>query len=159
MFWNKLMNKGFGRGMTAIFSILLCIAVFSLGCGRKAPPVPPRHEPPPAVNDLSSSIEGDMLRLFWTVPEANKKIMSNLSGFVVYRSKKIVSKSECKKCPLLFKRIADVPVDVINQKDSKKKFMTYNETLEKGYRYSYKVTAYSDSGITGRESKCIEFIY
>lgn len=33
------MNKGFVRGLIAIFSILLCIVVF--GCGRKAPPVPP----------------------------------------------------------------------------------------------------------------------
>ena len=141
------------------FSILIIITIILCGCGRKALPVPPRHEPPPAVNDLSSSIEGDMLRLSWTIPKANKRIISNLSGFVVYRSKTMVSGSECKKCPLLFKRIADVPVDVINQKDSKKNIMTYNEALEKGYRYSYKVTTYTDSGITGGESKCIEFIY
>ncbi len=139
------------------FSILIVIIIVLCGCGRKALPVPPRHEPPPAVNDLSSSIEGDMLRLSWTVPEANKRIMSNLNGFVVYRSKKMVSGSECKKCPLLFKRIADVPVDVINQKDSKKNIMTYNETLEKGYRYIYKVTVYTNTGASGKDSNYIEF--
>ncbi|RZB35250.1 MAG: hypothetical protein SRB1_01018 [Desulfobacteraceae bacterium Eth-SRB1] len=138
-------------------SILIVLIIILCGCGRKALPVPPRHEPPPTVNDLSSSIEGDMLRLSWTVPEANKKIMSNLSGFVVYRSKKMVSGSECKKCPLLFKRIADVPVDVINQKDSKKKNMTYNETLGKGYRYIYKVAVYTNTGASGKDSNYIEF--
>ena len=98
-----------------------------------------------------------MLRLTWTVQEANKMIMSNLDGFVVYRSKKMISESDCKKCPLLFERVADIPVDVIKQKNSKKNIMTYNETLEKGYRYSYKVTAYTDSGITGKDSNYIEF--
>ena len=57
MFWNRLINKGFGRGLIAIFSILICIVVFFPGCGRKAPPVPPDQARPPAVDDLSSSID------------------------------------------------------------------------------------------------------
>ena len=76
MFWNRLINKGFGRGLIAIFSILICIVVFFPGCGRKAPPVPPGQARPPAVDDLSSSIDGDMLKLAWTIPDENRKITS-----------------------------------------------------------------------------------
>ena len=78
MFWNRLINKGFGKSLIAIFSILLCIAVFSPGCGRKAPPVPPGQARPPAVDDLSSSIDKDMLELAWTIPDENRKIASAL---------------------------------------------------------------------------------
>ena len=78
MFWNRLMNKGLGRGLIAIFSILICIVVFSPGCGRKAPPVPPGQARPSAVDDLSSSIDKDMLKLSWTIPDEKGKIASAL---------------------------------------------------------------------------------
>ena len=72
MFWNRLINKGFGRGLIAIFSILICIVVFFPGCGRKAPPIPPGQTRPPETS---------------------------------------LSEPVCKKCPVLFKRIADIPVE------------------------------------------------
>ncbi|MEA3280242.1 MAG: hypothetical protein U9Q38_06560 [Thermodesulfobacteriota bacterium] len=149
------MNKSFGRGQIAIFSILLCIAVFSLGCGRKAPPVPPRYEPPPTVNDLSSSIDKDMIELSWTIPHKKGKIASDPDGFILYRSKTLLSEPVCKKCPVLFKRIADIPIE---EKDVNKK-ITYEETLEKGYRYIYKVTVYINTGASGKDSNYIEFDY
>ncbi len=147
------MNKGFGRGLIAIFSILICIVVFSPGCGRKAPPVPPGQARVPAVNDLSSSIDGDMLKLAWTIPDENRKIASDLGGFIVYKSKTSLSESACKECPVLFKRTADIPIE---EKDINKK-ITYKETLEKGYRYIYKVTVYTNTEAVGKDSNYIEF--
>ncbi len=147
------MNKGFGRSLIAIFSILLCIAVFSLGCGRKAPPVPPGQVRPPAVDDLSSSIDGDMIELAWTIPDEKGKIASDSVGFIVYKSKTSLSEPVCKECPALFKRIADIPIE---EKDINKK-ITYKETLEKGYRYIYKVTVYTNTGASGKDSNYIEF--
>ena len=76
MFWNRLINKGFGKSLIAIFSILLCIAVFPPGCGRKAPPVHPGQTSPSAFDDLNSSINKDMLELAWTIPDENRKIAS-----------------------------------------------------------------------------------
>ena len=147
------MNKIFSRSLITIFSILLCTAVFPLGCGRKAPPVPPGQAKPPVVDDLSSSIDEDMLELAWTIPDEKGKVASGLGGFVVYKSKTSLSESDCKGCPVLFKRIADIP---IKEKDINKK-ITYNETLEKGYRYIYKVTVYTKTGASGKDSNYIEF--
>lgn len=147
------MNKGFVRGLIAIFSILLCIVVF--GCGRKAPPVPPGQVRPPAVDDLSSSIDEDMLELAWTIPDEKGKISSDLGGFIVYKSKTSLSESDCKGCPVLFKKIADIPIE---EKDINKKII-YRENLEKGYRYIYKVTVYTDNEVTGKDSNQIDFIY
>ena len=147
------MNKGFGRGLIAIFSILLCIVVF--GCGRKAPPVPPGQVRPPVVDDLSSSIDEDMLELAWTIPDEKGKIASDLGGFIVYKSKTSLSESACKECPVLFKRTADIPIE---EKDINKKII-YRENLEKGYRYIYKVTVYANTGVSGKDSNQIDFIY
>jgi len=147
------MNKNFSTSLITIFSILLCIAVFSPGCGRKAPPIPPGQTRPPAVDDLSSSINGDMLDLAWTIPDEKGKIASDLGGFIVYKSKTSLSGSACKECPVLFKRIADIP---IKEKDINKKII-YMENLEKGYRYIYKVTVYTNTEASGKDSNYIEF--
>jgi len=147
------MNKNFSTSLITIFSILLCIAVFSPGCGRKAPPIPPGQTRPPAVDDLSSSINGDMLDLAWTIPDEKGKIASDLGGFIVYKSKTSLSESDCKDCPVLFKRIADIP---IKEKDINKKII-YMENLEKGYRYIYKVTVYTNTDASGKDSNYIEF--
>ena len=153
MLWNRMMNKGFGRGLIAIFSILLCIVVFPTGCGRKAAPVPPGQVRPPVVDDLSSSIDEDMLELAWTIPDEKGKVASGLGGFIVYKSKTSLSKPVCKKCPVIFKRIADITIE---EKDIYKK-ITYRENLEKGYRYIYKVTVYTKTGASGKDSNYIEF--
>ncbi len=147
------MNKNSIRSLITIFSILLCIIVF--GCGRKAPPLPPGQVRPPAVDDLSSSIDGDMIELAWTIPDKKGKIASDSVGFIVYKSKTSLSEPVCKECPALFKRIADISIE---EKDINKQ-ITYKETLEKGYRYIYKVTVYVDNGVTGKDSNYIEFIY
>ena len=145
------MNKNFSRSrLITIFSILLCIIVF--GCGRKAAPVPPGQGRPPAVDDLSSSIDGDILELAWTIPDEKGKIVSGLGGFIVYKSKTSLSNPVCKGCPVLFKRIADIPVE---EKNINKR-ITYRETLEKGCRYIYKVTVYTKTGASGKDSNYIE---
>ncbi|MCK4467149.1 MAG: hypothetical protein KAU60_02230, partial [Desulfobacterales bacterium] len=59
-----------------------------------------------------------MLKLSWTIPDEKVKIAS---GFIVYKSKTSLSESVCKKCPVLFKQIADIPIE---EKDINKK-ITY----------------------------------
>jgi len=155
MIWKKIINKNSDNSLIIIFSILLCMAVFSSGCGRKTLPVPPGQVEIPAVSDLNSSIDNDMLKLAWSIPDKNKRIVPYLDGFIVYKSKTSLSRPLCKNCPVLFKRISDIPV---SRKDINKK-ITWNETLEKGYKYIYKVIGYSDNGATGKDSNYIEFIY
>ncbi|MCK5508669.1 MAG: hypothetical protein KAI50_09135 [Desulfobacterales bacterium] len=139
------------------FSVFL--SGFLSGCGKKAPPKPPLHEVPPIVTDLSYTINGDKLKLTWTVPKVKQKVKSGLSGFVIYRSKKPFSKSECLNCPVVFKRIADIPIKANGSGNLKKDIITYNGILEKGCRYIYKVIVYADNGMTGDDSNQIDFVY
>ena len=137
--------------------IIVAFSVFLSGCGKKALPKPPRQIEPPEVNDLSHSLDGDNLELTWTIPEVKGNVKSGLGGFYVFRSKKSVSESDCKDCPKIFKRVADIsPEDMGNSgKDSIK----YAEALENGYRYIYKVVIYINNGVMGKDSNQIYFVY
>ncbi len=159
-------NQQRAKGMTynyccrsIIVQILIIVAfsIFLSGCGKKAPPKPPRQEEPPVVNDLSYSLDGDNLKLTWTIPEVKGNVKSGLGGFYVFRSKKSVSESDCKDCPKIFKRVADISLEHMG--NSGKDSIKYAEALEKGYRYIYKVVIYTKHGVTGKDSNMVDFTY
>lgn len=131
--------------------------MFFSGCGKKGLPVPPRHVQPPAINDLTASIDNDTLKLTWTIP-GKKEMIEGLSGFTVYRSKIPVSESDCKDCPLVFNRIFDMPVETKKIQDMEHDKITYHETLEKGYKYVYKVISYT-KWVKSDDSNHAEIIY
>lgn len=143
--------------VTLTVIIMLAAVFLFFGCGKKAPPVPPRQVPPPAVNDLASTVDGDLLELTWTysMGEANKS--AGVSGFIVYRSKRKLSEPECADCPVAFERVKDIPVRVTDAENVIKGVMTYTEFLERGFRYRYKVTVYTHQGTAGSDSNIVDF--
>ncbi len=143
------------RSIIVRILIIVVFSIFLSGCGKKAPPKPPRQEKLPVVDDLSYSLDGNNLKLTWTIPEVKRKVKSGLGGFYVFRSKKSVLEPDCKNCPKIFKRAADIfPEDMGNSgKDSIK----YAVALEKGYRYIYKVVIYTNNGVTGKDSNIVDF--
>ncbi|MBU4101831.1 MAG: hypothetical protein KKH20_10745 [Proteobacteria bacterium] len=141
------------RSIIVQILIIVAFSVFLSGCGKKVPPKPPGQEEPPIVDDLSYSLDGDRLKLTWTSPEVKRKVKSGLGGFYVFRSKKLVSESDCENCPVIFKRVADILFQ--DTEDSIK----YAEAIEKGYRYIYKVVVYTNNGVTGRDSNLVDFTY
>ncbi len=134
----------------------ITIVFWALSCGKKGPPVPPRAVPPPAVPMLSMELEGDELTLIWTAPEGSRRVLSDLGGFFIYRSKQSVSAPECKDCPILFTRIGIVPYE---GQSPGTETITFSETLEKGFRYIYKVTVYSKSGLISGDSNLVSFTH
>lgn len=142
-----------------ILSLLLTMTVAFLfsGCGKKAPPIPPRQVQPPAVNDLALSVDGNLLELTWTYSMDEKNEASGVSGFIVYRSKHRRSEPACESCPVTFERVEDLPIRVKDAENVIKGLMTYDEVLENGFRYRYKVTVYTNKGITGSDSNIVDF--
>ena len=136
--------------------IVMSVSIFLLfwGCGIKGPPLPPRREKPPAVQDLSYRLDGNGVELSWSVPEKNNSRQPDLAGFTVYVSKIPLSESECENCPLKFKAIADVPI----RKKAEQNQLKYSETLESGYRYVYMVRGYSKDGLISEDSNYINFV-
>lgn len=136
------------------FAILILCAFLFIGCGRKAPPVAPHQVQPRAVKDLIYRLDGDTLKLTWTIPKGDEKNQSSLTAFILYQSKRPIAEKECKYCPVRFKRVADIPVD-----KNKAKSLSYSETLEKGFRYVYKVIGLAQNGRTSDDSNYISFSY
>ena len=153
------MREGFSKFLFLIFFILIGFAIIVSGCGKKDLPVPSGNVAvvPPAVNDLIKIIDGDTLSLTWTIPGEKEMFPSDGAGFFVYRSKKTISESDCKGCPVTFSRVADIP---LNAEDLEKEDegITYNEILEKGYRYVFRVNTYI-KGITSDDSNKVGFVF
>jgi len=159
LFTDKVeMNKTFSTILFLQFLILICFAFSFFGCGKKGPPVPPRQITPPTVKNLIGDIEGDSLTLTWAIPPQKELISSGAEGFFVYRSKTLLSEPGCKSCPVLFTRVADIPIELKNSGGLDKDKIIYNETLEKGNRYIYKVNVYA-KGITSSNSNCVDFVF
>ncbi len=142
------------RSIIVQILIIVAFSVFLSGCGKKAPPKPPCQEEPPIVDDLSYSLDGDRLKLTWTTPEVKRKVKSGLGGFYVFRSKKPVSESDCKNCPVIFKRVADILLQ--DTESSGRDSIKYAEAIEKGYRYIYKVVVYTNNGVIGGDSNLVD---
>ncbi len=126
-----------------------------VGCGVKTPPVPPRSEPPPAVTDLAGTIEGDTIRLRWTLP-AWEPDQDELVGFRIYRSRIPLSEVFCEDCPITFDLIDEVPITRENRETG---IMTYTDRLEKGNRYIYRILPTTEQGLIGPESNVIRFTH
>ncbi|MBW2002300.1 MAG: hypothetical protein JRI30_07280 [Deltaproteobacteria bacterium] len=143
----KKLYKNFNTHLISHFSILIIFFLLVLGCGKKAPPVPPHQAKPQTINDLRSTINGGTLKLTWAILTEKGGIISGLSRFIVYRSKMLHSDSKRKNSPVLFKRVADILIEV-STSGFKKGVIACPESLEKVYRYIYKIIVY------GKEITC-----
>jgi hypothetical protein len=133
--------------MALIAASLLCLCI--LGCGKKEFPSAPRQVPPQPVADLRAQLTGDQVELSWSFSKAHSG-SEPVTGFGVYRAKELLSES-CDHCPLLFERVADIPF--VEGRDGAS-VMTYRDTLEKGYRYRYKVICNS-KGMNSKDSNVV----
>lgn len=139
--------------------LAVAFVLWTASCGIKAPPVPPHQIAPPAVSDLQYRIADGTLILNWSVPAATWARQPEVSVFVVYRSKTALEKGSCKNCPLLFERVARVPVVVPEPGRSAAMRMRYREKLLKGYRYIYKVVSRTATDISSKDSNLVTFNY
>jgi len=135
---------------------VLGASLFLSGCGKKGPPVTPRQVALPAVNDLVSVHEDDRVTLTWSVPEISEEKATSITGFVVHMAKNPVGEGECKNCPVKYDAVAEIPA----RSTGKSGKMTYAGQLEKGFKYFFKVTAFSEKTASGgKDSNIVEFIY
>jgi hypothetical protein len=126
------------------------------GCGRKAPPEPPLGARPAKVKDLSFSLTDKTIKLSWTIPLGDGKKTLPISGFLIYRSRQNSIEKECPNCPLRFVEVGDVPAPAAGSATAS---VIFTQPIEPGYRYVYKVVAYTDEGRKGRDSNRVDFEY
>jgi len=134
-------------------AVLATVVVLVSACGKKGPPTPLTYVAPPVVANLQLTLEDNMMTLQWPIPELKENDENVLAGFYVYRSQIALSDTRCEDCPVRFKKAADIRIDNNKSKGS------YAESAEEGFRYSFKVSAYSDSGYEGETSDTVTMDY
>lgn len=123
-----------------------------VACGHKALPVLPDMHKPMAVEGLTKEIVNGRLVLSWQVAAAENR--SALDRFVVYRSKVKLNPTLCKTCPLPFDKVATLDFD-----EAKSGSLKYQETLDQGYWYSFKVVPINVADTPGPETTPVKFEY
>lgn len=129
------------------------------GCGMKGPPEPPRGDRPPAVTDLNYSITDSTIKLSWTLPQTTAKAKNAVTGFIIYQFKQSAHERECTNCPVIFKKVGEVPVRQPGHGQTGAQPIVFVQTIEPGYRYIYKVKAYDKEETTSRDSNLVEFLF
>lgn len=102
--------------------------------------MPPLAPEVPAAQGLEASMNQETVALSWQV---GSKDPSALAGFTVYRAQIDPKVDDCPGCPLIFKRIAELPASEIRWQENRS---VYVDRPEGGYRYVYKVTPYGPGG-------------
>ena len=135
-------------GLMVAGFVLLLLA----GCGRKGPPVAPQTLPPTPVADLAVRLEGAMAVLSWTVPSIPPAPLPD--GFRIYRAR--LGPDDCPGCPLLFQKIGTLDLDAVARPARGEPWsLAWQDAVEPGFRYVYKVTACTGHDRFGQDSNLV----
>ena len=152
----QVKNKNYKNRIVKIISLLLCLmlsSLFAAGCGKKTPPVPPGRSVAPLALRVTKEIHGRTLTLRWTAGRIDGKEIWR--KFSVFRSKTGPGESACSSCPIVFQHVTDIPAAGLNADTASTSELKYQEQLEAGLHYVYKVTGYSENGMNGHDSNLI----
>ena len=127
------------------------------GCGKKAPPVPPRRYRPPAVTDLSHQVDGNVLTLSWSIPETRGGDAAAPVGCYVYKAEQPLINRDCPDCAEPFSPVADLQVQKDASGNMLTRTMTYTGVLTQGFIYTYKIACYARDGGLGADSNIVNF--
>jgi len=153
------MKKGcVHKRLCTMIVLLLCLLppfFFVTGCGKKTQPVPPGQVGSKPVINLTKKIHNSTLTLNWGIaPSAGE---GTWERFVVFRSRTGPGEENCRGCPIIFQPIAHLPIQNMRESSTGKKEMHFQEELEEGSGYAYKVTGYTANDTAGYDSTIIKF--
>lgn len=133
-------------------AMLFSAGLLASGCGVKAMPKVPQQPMPPAVKDLTHSIQEGQVTLRWSVPvvPANAgPLVVPAAGFRIYQAAAPMEGSTCRDCPPHFIQVDDVAAEG--------RSMRHTADLKPKFRYVYKVVAYADPTAGGVDSNIVRF--
>lgn len=135
------------------------LLTLSYGCGKKAPPKAPGVKPLPPINDLRSTTQGEVLWLSWSIPQKMGGRISKVTGFVIYRSKTATNDAPCENCPVVFKKLSQVPLTGIFPNGIEKEIFSFEDVLEKNHQYVYQVSTLTSEGQESPGSNRVSITY
>ena len=128
--------------------LLLILAGWGVGCGKKGPPLPPLALIPPAPIQLTFQLTEDLVNLQWKLAsEFQTKASDTEMDLEIYKATRPLTGDACRDCPLRFKKIAELPVTTLQ----------HGESLERGYQYFYRLRIRQGDAVFSEYSETISF--
>jgi hypothetical protein len=154
------MRRGNSNSLVCLLAGAMAVVIlFVTGCGKKAMPVPPNRIAPAAVSNFKGELKDGRVLLTWFLPERlgdKSGVTQNvpLTEVMVYRSKLSLEGGGCKNCPPRFEAIAKLAPAA-----GGKGTMRYSDTLERGFRYTYKVVLVGENDVVSPDSDLLDISY
>lgn len=130
--------------------VLAALLLMVAGCGLKGPPVPPTLAVLPVPTDLAYSLTNGALVLTWRLGEGADADVDRVAGVNVYRSQNALGEAPCEACTLLFEKTRAV---------EGRTSTALRETLDKGFRYRYKLRTFDAAGRESADSPVVTIAY
>lgn len=119
----------------------------AVGCGKKGPPLPPIEQADNIASpyDLKYTVSVDQLTLTWNHRADPENAAVKPDSFEVFMARKTFE--ACEGCPFVFKTLQVVAMPE----------MSCTVTLEKGYRYYFRIQAVNEDNIRSEYSKTVQY--
>jgi hypothetical protein len=139
-----------------ILASLVCgLLLFSVSCGRKAPPRAPKARPLPVARNLTAKVHGGRVVLTWELMPLESRLAKD-ARFALYRDELPLGAGACATCPPRYQLVAQVPYDPETNQGKIGHIFQYSETVADGFRYRYQVALRLTNGRQGEPSKTVE---
>ena len=133
------------------FFILVCgvIILFTPGCGKKGPPMPPLIDGQKISIpfNLKYKLADNTVRLSWKHEIDAQKAVVKPEGFDIFMARKTFE--ACEGCPFKFNKVGFVSMPD----------MAFTIKLEQGYKYYFRVQATGEETMKSDVSKIVQVEY
>jgi hypothetical protein len=117
------------------------------GCGKKENPRVPSLSPPVVISNLEASRQDDSVRLRFTV----RGKVDDIGSVRIVRNKLGIDAGECPGCPRAYEQIAELTPKDLQAAGSGNGYSYRDYSVERGYRYLYKIIVDYSDGTKGGE--------
>lgn len=125
--------------------VVLLLAVY--GCGKKENPRMQSLMQPVTLSNIEAFRDADSIVLRFT---AAGKIEA-VDEFTIMRNKLDINAGECPGCPRAYERIAGIGTRDLRAAGGRNGYTYRDNSVEKGYRYLYKIVVNYSRGTMGGE--------
>lgn len=128
-----------------LFPLLACLLLALGGCGKKGPVKPLEQPLPAAPKKITALQQGNLMQLAWDIPASNMdgSDLTDLQGFNIFKMRYDLA-DDCPECRDTSTLLRQIDLDFLKNAVRRGNRLTFwDNDLEPGYGYQYRVVAYT----------------
>jgi hypothetical protein len=135
--------------------VLLGMAFWSAGCGKKGDPRAPELATPKVIQNLRARTGAEGVTLTWSRPTEyiDGKELKDLAGFVIFRKELAPN---CPDCPVPYRQLTTVSVEDREKFIQQKQYRFVDQEVRPEAVYRYRVSSQLSDGSLGGPSNEVE---